>query len=283
MTELKNQFITVKISERGAELKSLTCGGVEYIWQGDAKFWGSSCPIVFPICSGLKEGKYTFEGKEYSLQKHGYVRFKTFELESADDTRAVFLHTSDDETRAQFPFDYELRVIFTLEEKSLRVDYAVKNTGKGDMYFNIGGHEGYATPEGIEEYDVIFSDSISLYASQLEENLLSDKTVTVMEDASVLPLKEEYFAVDALIFRDIDSRSLTLRNRNSGRALRVDYPDAEHLLLWQVMGAPYICIEPWNGLPDVVGSGYDITQKVGITALSAGDEFVFSHTLTVVQ
>ncbi|MBE6694106.1 MAG: aldose 1-epimerase family protein [Ruminococcaceae bacterium] len=282
MTELKNQFVTARISERGAELKSLTCGGVEYIWEGDSKFWGSSCPIVFPICSGLKEGKYTFEGREYSLQKHGYARFKTFELEECDGQHAVFLHKSDDDTRAQFPFDYEFRTVFTLEGKTLRIDYSVKNTGAGKMYFNLGGHEGYATSEGIEEYDVIFSDSISLYASQLEENLLSDKTVTVMEDTSVLPLKEEYFAVDALIFRDIGSRSLTLRNRNSGRSLRIDYPDAEHLLLWQVMGAPFICIEPWNGLPDVVGSGYDITQKVGIKVLEAGEEFVFSHTLTVV-
>ena len=70
-------------------------------------------------------------------------------MESASDTSAVFLHCSDNETKEVYPFDYELRVIFTLVGKSLKIDYSVKNTGKGNMYFNIGGHEGYATPEGI--------------------------------------------------------------------------------------------------------------------------------------
>ncbi len=281
MITLKNAYLTAEISELGAELKSLKCNETEYIWNGDPKYWKASCPILFPICSGLKDGKFTFDGKEYSLQKHGYARFKTFDVESADDTRAVFLHKSDDETRAQYPFDYELRVIFTLEGKSLKIDYAVKNTGKGNMYFNIGGHEGYATPEGIEEYEIIFDKKIDLNASELEENLLSDKTVSIIKNSDKLQLSKEYFAVDALIFRNIGSRSATLRHKNSGRAIRVDYPDAEHLLLWQVCGAPYICIEPWDGLPDVVGCDGNIAHKESVKALVEGGEYIFSHTLSV--
>ena len=114
MITLKNEFLTASFNEVGAELKSLVFGGKEYIWEGRSEIWAGSCPILFPICGGLKDDKYTFNGKEYTLQKHGYARFKTFEIENKTDTSVVFLHKSDDETKKSFPFDYELRVIYTL-------------------------------------------------------------------------------------------------------------------------------------------------------------------------
>ena len=58
---------------------------------------------------------YFLDGKEYKMMKHGYARFCTFEVEEADDTTATFLLRSDAESKACFPFDYELRVIYTLK------------------------------------------------------------------------------------------------------------------------------------------------------------------------
>lgn len=83
------------------------------------------------------------------MPKHGYVRFKTFEVENKTDDSVVFSHKSDDETKESFPFEYELRVIYTLKGKSLKVDYSVINLTDNTMYFSIGSHEGYYTPEGI--------------------------------------------------------------------------------------------------------------------------------------
>ena len=115
MIELKNERLTAKISERGAELKSLCHNGKEYLWEGRAEVWGSSAPIMFPICGGLKNDTFTHGGKTYNLQKHGYVRFADFEVESVSDTSAVLLHRSSEETKISYPFDYELRVRFSLE------------------------------------------------------------------------------------------------------------------------------------------------------------------------
>ena len=127
MITLKNEDITVKISEIGAELKSLICNDTEYIWEGRKEVWAGSCPLLFPICGGLKDDKYILNGREYILEKHGYARFKTFEVESKTDTNVVFLHKSDSDTKKQFPFDYELRVIYALDQKKLKIDYSVKN------------------------------------------------------------------------------------------------------------------------------------------------------------
>lgn len=283
MITLKNEFLTASFNEVGAELKSLVYSGKEYIWEGRSEVWAGSCPLLFPICGGLKDDKYAFNGKEYTLQKHGYARFASFEVENKTDNSVVFLHKSDDETKKSFPFDYELRVIYTLTDKTLRVDYSVKNLTDGTMYFSIGSHEGYYTPEGIEDYDVIFPQNETLNAYVLYGNLLSNQQLPIIKDSNILPLYDKYFTVDALVFKDLKSKSATLRNRKTGKAIRVDFPDADYFLLWHKPNSPYMCLEPWSGIQDIVGSSYDITEKEGIISLNGGAEYKSSHTLNIIE
>lgn len=283
MITIKNEFLTAKINEVGAELKSLVFNNTQYIWEGNPDVWASSAPLMFPICGGLKEDKYILNGKEYTLGKHGYARKKNFELETQTDDSAVFLLKSDDETKKAFPFDYELRVIYTLSGKTLKVDYSVKNLSDDTMYFNIGSHEGYYTPEGIEDYDVIFPQNETLSANVLYGNIVSDQLLPIIKDQNILPLYDKYFTIDALVFKDLKSKSATLRNRKTGKAVRIDFPDDNYFLLWHKPNAPYICLEPWNGIADVVGSSYDITEKEGITSLEAKSEFNHTHSITIVE
>lgn len=283
MIRLKNEFLTATFNEVGAELKSLVFGGREYIWEGRSEVWAGSCPLLFPICGGLKDDKYTFNGKEYTLKKHGYARFITFEIENKTDSSVVFLHKSDIDTKKSFPFDYELRVIYTLTDKTVKIDYSVKNLTDGTMYFSIGSHEGYYTPEGIEDYDVIFPQNETLSAYVPYGNLLSNQELPIIKDSNILPLYDKYFTVDALIFKDLKSKSATLRNRKTGKAVRVDFPDADYFLLWHKPNSPFMCLEPWSGIPDIVGSSYDITEKEGIIPLKSGAEYKSSHTLNIIE
>lgn len=281
MIVLKNEVLTAKINELGAELKSLACDGRENIWEGRPEVWGGSAPIMFPICGGLKNDCYTFEGKTYTLPKHGYAKTKTFSVESVSETSAVLLHVSDEETKAMFPFDYEFRVVYTLEGHSLHMAYLVRNLGDGTMYFNVGSHEGYYTPEGIEDYDVIFPESETLDAYVLYGNLVSNQRLPIIKDTCTLPLYDKYFTVDALVFKDLVSRSAMLRNRKTGRTIRIDFPDAKYFVIWHKPNAPYICLEPWNGVQDTVDADGDLMHKEGITALEAHKEFRYVHTIIV--
>jgi len=283
MITIKNEFLTAKFNEVGAELKSLVFNDTEYIWEGKPEVWNGSSPLLFPICGGLKEDKYTLNGKEYHLEKHGYARFKMFDVENKTDSSVVFLHKSDEDTKAQFPFDYELRVIYTLVEKSLKVDYSVKNLTDNTMYFNIGSHEAYYTPEGIEDYDVVFPQNETIDSYVLYGNLLSDQKLPILKDSNILPLYDKYFTIDALVFKDVKSKSCVLRNRKTGKAVKVDFPDARYFLLWHKPNSPYMCVEPWDGVQDIVGSSYDIQKKEGINALAAGKEYIYTHTITIVE
>lgn len=281
MVTLKSSSTTVQISELGAELKSMVSGDTEYIWQANPEVWGSSAPLIFPICGGLKEDKYTFNNREYTPPKHGYGRSVTFVVEYSDSQKAVFLQKSNAETKKCYPFDYELRVIYTLEGSSLTVAYRVDNLSDGSMYFSIGSHEGYYTPEGIEDYDIVFPEKETLNAYVLYGNLLSNQLLPIIKESNTLPLYEKYFTIDALVFKDLKSRSAILRNRKTGKSVKIDFDFAPYFLLWHKPNAPYICVEPWAGIQDIVGSSYDITKKEGIITLDSGQTYNAAHTITI--
>jgi len=280
MVELKNSILTVKISEKGAEIKSVVKDDVERMWQGGPETWNGSAPLLFPICGGLKDGKFIHKGKEYFLRKHGFMMGAMFEVESATDTKAVFFIKSNEETLKSYPFEFELRVIFTLDGASLKIEYKVDNISDETMYFSIGSHEAYYTPTGIERYDVIFEEKETLRASVLSGDYLTYDKVTMLKNSSVYPLYEKYLTNDGLVFTDIKSRSVMLRNRITGRGVKIDFPFADYFLLWHSFEAPFICLEPWAGIPDYIDSDYDITKKPGIISLEKGKTYLGEHTLT---
>lgn len=283
MLTLQNDRVKVKINELGAELKSMVCDGKEYIWQSCKEIWNSSSPLLFPICGGLKDDKYTYNGKEYVMPKHGFGSMVSFVAEYADDKKVVLVHKSNDKTKLCYPFDYELRITYELKNTALSVSYRVDNKSKGAMYFSIGAHEGYYTPEGIENYDVVFPQSETLNSYVLYGNLLSDQLLPIIKDSNVLPLYEKYFTVDALVFKELKSKSAILRSRTGTRAVKIDFDFAPYFLIWHKQNAPYICLEPWDGIQDIVGSDYDITKKEGIIKLDRGQTYNAVHTITVLQ
>ncbi len=282
MVTLNNGILSVLIDEMGAQIRSVKKNEKEYMWQADPQIWKATAPLMFPICGGLKEDKFIYEGKEYILPKHGFGRNMLFNVEKADDTSAVFCLKANEESRKMYPFEFELRLIYNISGDALTLSYEVKNAGDNTMYFSIGSHEAYYTPEGIEDYDIIFPEKETLNSVMVDGTLLQDHTLPIIKDSNVLPLYDKYFIVDALIFKTLKSRSATLRNRKTGKCVRVDFPDAPYLVLWHPHGAPFICIEPWSGIPDDHHSTYNLSVKEGITTLSSGEVYTATHTITYI-
>ncbi len=281
MITLKNDFVTAKFNEKGAELKSLVCNDKEYIWYGDEKIWASSAPVLFPICGGLKDDEYYYGGKAYQMKRHGFVRTSLFEVEKKGESAVTFLLRSDEETKKQYPFDFELKVTYTLQDKSLKVNYKVKNCSGGEMYFSIGSHEGYYCPEGIEEYDLFLPEKETLDATVVEGPILSHKTERIIENDDKIALKNEYFTIDALVFKDMKARSVVLKHRNSERALKLTFDGCDYFLIWTKVGAPYVCLEPWCGISDSVDTDKKLETKEGIRPLSADESFETTHVIEI--
>ncbi len=281
MITLHNEILTIKIAKRGAELKSLIKDGVEYIYPPQSAIWGKSAPLLFPICGSVKDDTYTHKGKTYHIGKHGFAQFMTYDVEEISEDRVVFLLRENEETLSQYPFAFALRVIYELKENTLRVTYSVTNPSDEEMYFSIGAHEGYYTPEGIEDYDIHFECPITLDHTPLLGPLTTDLRIRMLTEGTTLPMYEKYFLIDALVFENFPVHTLTLRNRKNGRGVKVDFPFAKNLLLWHKPSAPYLCIEPWAGIPDRLGTGYELAEKEDIISLAPTCEYRGEHTITI--
>lgn len=281
MVTVKNSELTVVIAKKGAELQSIVCDGVEYMWDRDPAFWAQSAPIMFPMCGGLKGGKYELDGISYEMPKHGFAKLLDFEVENQTESSVTFVLRDNEQTRKMYPFAFAFRVSYVLEGKSIKVTYDAENTDSKTMYCTFGAHEAYACPEGIEAYELIFPEKETLYAYGLNGDIVTDYTKLMVQNSDRLVLDDRHFALDALVFRDVKSNSVTLASKVSNRRVKVEFDGFDYLVLWHKHTAPYICIEPWCGLPDVAGSGYDFKGKEGMHAVAVGGHFARTHTITV--
>ncbi len=137
MITIRNGFWGARISETGAELKSLASldTSQEYIWNGDPAWWTGSAPVLFPVIGGLKGGKYSWEGREYALPSHGFARTSEFTVTRTGEDFAELTLSSGPKTREAYPFDFSLTVSFRLERSGIAVRYDVRNTGQRPHVF----------------------------------------------------------------------------------------------------------------------------------------------------
>ncbi|KAF2331352.1 aldose 1-epimerase family protein [Flavobacterium daemonense] len=272
-TTISNSILTASIKHAGAELFSLKNNqNKEYIWEGNPDFWGKHSPILFPIVGTLKNNTYTVNGKEYQLPRHGFARDMEFQLIEKTQNSAVFSLESNEETLKKYPFEFELQIIYTIEGHSLSIEYVVINKSESKMSFSIGAHPAIALPENFENYALKFEKEESLKYNLLENDLISNKTEVLKTTNSVVPLNHKLFENDALVFKTLESNSLTILE-NSKPYIEVDFEDFPSLGIWTKDKAPFICIEPWFGYSDTATNSGNLFEKEGVLVLEVDQTF----------
>ena len=56
MQTLKNEMLTIQVSEHGAELQSIRKDDYEYLWQGNPDIWSGQSPILKRLGEVLQSG-----------------------------------------------------------------------------------------------------------------------------------------------------------------------------------------------------------------------------------
>lgn len=275
---LENEKIKVEIADKGGELQSIVLkeDGCEYLWQGDPKYWSGRAYNLFPICGRLFDGKYTYKGKTYEMNLHGFVRNTVMQVESAEKEKITFLLIPNDEIKAQYPFDFEFRVTYTLSGTGIETKVNVVNAGKDDMFFGFGGHPGFNVPliegEKFEDYYLEFDCVKPMKLLKMSPLFYLDKTEPYpLKDGEIIELTHDLFNDDAKFFTDMCGY-VTLKSKKSAKSVRVEYPGMRNLGIWHAprSEAPYICIEPWCSLPSYDGRIDDLETKNQMTRLAPG-------------
>lgn len=269
---LSNPDAIIQIKYLGAELCSFKTEKTEFIWNGNPEFWSKHSPVLFPIVGTLKNNSYHVNSHEYSLSRHGFARDMAFELIQKKENSATFLLQSSEATLKLYPFEFELYIIYTLEKKCLTIQYKVVNKSKVPMPFSIGAHPAFSLNENFKNYSLEFEQEESLEYFLLENDLLSKSTQKLPTKNKQIDLNYELFANDALVFKSLKSKSLTVLN-DSKPVLKVKFDDFPNLGIWTKRNAPFICFEPWFGYSDTLESSGNLMEKEGIQILNPKEIF----------
>jgi galactose mutarotase-like enzyme len=270
---ISNNAISAHIKTLGAELCSLkSITNKEYIWEGNPDFWGKHSPVLFPIVGTLKNNSFVYNDTKYTLTRHGFARDMEFTLVEKTENSATFSIQSNSETLNNYPFKFELQIQYTLINTILEIEYTVINKDNIEIPFSIGAHPAFALPRNFEDYSLDFEKVEPLEYTLLENDLVSKQTEKIHTETNTVPLTYELFKRDALIFKKLQSNSLTIIEKEKP-ILKVHFQDFPSLGIWTKVGAPFICIEPWFGYSDTNESNDNLFEKEGGIVLEANDTF----------
>jgi galactose mutarotase-like enzyme len=280
MLQISNEKLSVTIAPKGAELQSVVRKDLqqEYMWSGDPAFWGKKSPVLFPVVGGLQNNSYTYEGKSYQLGRHGFARDMEFMVTAHTDTSITFTLTDNDETWKVYPFHFRFDIHYSVSEEQLRVIYEVENTGQSELLFSVGGHPAFKVPftEGaaFDDYYLYFNEAETTGTWPLSpEGMIENMPIPLLEKTHTLPVSKPLFYKDALVFKGLHSTTVTLKSDVSPRGLEMDIEGFPYLGIWSAKDADFICIEPWCGIADHVGTNGKLEDKEGIERLSPDGKF----------
>lgn len=290
MKTVSNQELTIRVSEHGAELRSIVANatGKEYLWQADPAFWKRHSPVLFPIVGSVWKAEYRNEGTVYPLSQHGFARDMDFTLIDEAENELRFALESTPDTLRAYPFPFLLEIGYRLEGNKVEVLWRVKNTGDQTMHFQIGAHPAFLYPNyevdqpdrGYFAFDV---KKDLVYRALVEKGCVGDVVRPVPLDVDgLLPLNIHTFDIDTFILEDSQIKRVDLLDVEKRPYLSLTFT-APVVGLWSppTRNAPFVCIEPWYGRCDRVDYTGEYKDRDWVWHLEPGEVFDASYTIEI--
>ena len=278
--------LTAEISQAGAELMRLTdASGRDYLWDGDPAWWAGRAPVLFPIVGTLNGGSFRWQGRDYPLPRHGLARQSEFTVADHERDGLILRLDPTDATRATWPFDFALEMIFTVRGATLSMTGRIGNRGPEPMPCSFGFHPAlrWPLPDAPSKagHSIRFDKPEPVSVRRLDADGLLDPVPRPSPvEGDTLALDDSLFDEDALIFDAIDSRSLIYQGPGAAK-VAVDFEGMPQLGLWTKPGASFLCIEPWHGFSDPAGFDGPLDDKPGMVMIAPGESRSFSMAITI--
>ena len=285
---ISNELITIEVKTHGAELVSLVKNDSkrEYMWCGDAKYWGRVSPVLFPFVGKLENQKYTHNGITYeNIPQHGFARDSEFKIVEQTEDTLWFELIKDEKWSQNYPYDFTLRIGYRIEGSSVHVMWTVINDGNQKLHFSIGAHPAFACEDGIAGCSLdLHTNKESLECGILNENgVLKNQTVAYPLSNGRLELTDNLFDDDALVIDGKGINTVTLSDKEDKPVLQLKF-DTPQLGIWSPAKAhaPFICIEPWYGRCDREGFDGTLAEREYSNSLEAGHSFNKEYVIEII-
>ncbi|HBE32767.1 MAG TPA: aldose epimerase [Cyanobacteria bacterium UBA11369] len=205
-------------------------------------------PILFPICGNLPDNTYTYQGKQYTLKQHGFARDMPWEVVdqvTQDLVSLTLVLNSNDQTRAVYPFEFQLAFTYELLGNCLNIRQRYTNHSTEPMPFSTGLHPYFLTTDKTQlQFDIPASE----YQDQRTK-------ITHYFNGN--------FDFDAdeidVAFQKLTSNSASVTDTTRRMQLTLDYDDAySAVVFWTVKGKRYYCVEPWTATRNALNTGENL-------------------------
>ena len=271
MITLTNHETTAQINpEHGATVISLTHKGIDILRKTtDTPAIPQNCAMfpMIPYCSYIADGHFNYFGinrtvpvnqpeSKHPIHGDGWLAKWQIEKQTSNSVSLIYQHKKT----SGFPFDYDAKIVYTLQDHSLDVTLTITNPSDMPLPCGMGLHPYFAHPQEAtirfnsthiwyHKNDPIFDRP---YPTPAEWNFSDGNT-----------LKEDFDTA----FGGWDGEAKI--SYQSGLKIHIQAPDIfHHLILYKPTHADYFCLEPASNTPNafnlaaygVIGTGI---QSVG--------------------
>ncbi len=240
------------IPERGGIITSWRIQGKEILYLDAERFANpklsvrGGIPILFPICGNLPDNTYTYKGQQYTLKQHGFARDLPWDVTDSvtqDLVSLTLVLNSNEQTRAVYPFDFQLAFTYQLLGNSLEIHQRYTNQSEVDaMPVSTGLHPYFGTSDKTQL-------KFEIPATEFQEQ----KTKTTH------PFSGEFdFSLDEIdvAFRQLAERSASATDPSLRLQLQLSWDDTySTLVFWTVKGKDFYCLEPWSAPRNALNTG----------------------------
>ncbi|MDB9373621.1 aldose epimerase [Nodularia sphaerocarpa] len=207
-------------------------------------------PILFPICGNLPDNFYTHNGQRYTLKQHGFARelpWEVIEQKTEDKASLTLVLNSNEQTKAVYPFDFQVIFTYELQGDTLAIRQEYKNLSSTPMPFSAGFHPYFLTAGDKNRLE--FQIPSGQYQDQSTKEIHSfDGNFDFNRDE-----------ID-VAFKDLTSQSATVIDPSRSLKLSLDYDNIySHLVFWTVKGKDFYCLEPWTAPRNALNTGENLT------------------------
>jgi galactose mutarotase-like enzyme len=204
-------------------------------------------PLLFPSPGKLDGDAWSRAGRSGSMRQHGFARTSPWRVCTRAHTTAPSVRlalTSDDATRAAYPFDFAVELTYALAGTTLRIDHVVENRGKDPMPFAFGFHPYFLVRDKARA-------RIATAATRAFDNVTKTEVpFTGFEGRFDLTAEE----VDVHLH---DHGSTTSRlTLDDGASITIAAsPEYTRWVVWTQRGKDFVCVEPWTAPGNALNSG----------------------------
>lgn len=214
-------------------------------------------PFMFPICGRLSradgDARYLYRGKTYAMPIHGFAHRVPWTVVSCEGNRIEMRLTENALTLQEYPFAFELRLIYEIAENSLICRHSYQNTGLDALPYYGGFHPYFKLAFAKDAIKLTYHPKRQLIYNTHLNDIIAETTP---------------FKTPCLI--SAPELNESLMELGDDKRVRLDFPDGTALSLrvigeqdpdfcpfvqlYHIPTEPFLCIEPWMSHPNALNT-----------------------------